>query len=189
MFSTFRRAAMALALATPALAALAQPVVVGSVDPATQRVTIFQDILVSSFADGTPITRMWGKSNGFTNGISNGFQWLRAGKTAQGTCRTEVFTLVRVSGNRLALAISVNGQLRPWDPRNIPQKMFATFDCTSTGCLTCDSGNPNDPMGVDPNSGCICNDPGGSGGSGGCLQAKPGLGGPYGVPELVIGSL
>ena len=177
--TALRRALLALCLSTPT--AFAQHVVVGSVDPATQRVTIFQDILVSSFADGTPITRMWGKSNGFTNGISNGFQWLRAGKTTTGACRTEVFTLVRLSGNRLAVATSVGGVLKPWDPRLLPQKMFATFDCTSTSCAACDSGNPADPMGTNPNSGCACNDGGGQ-----CQQTAPGMGGPYGSGDLVI---
>jgi len=173
--TTLRRALLALCLAAPA--AFAQHVVVGSVDPATQRVTIFQDILVSSFADGTPITRMWGK----VNSVSNGFQWLSAGRTAAGACRTEVFTLVRLAGNRLAVAVSVNGLLKPWDPRQIPQKMFATFDCTSTSCAACDSGNPNDPMGTNPNSGCACNDGGGQ-----CQQTAPGMGGPYGSGDLVI---
>jgi hypothetical protein len=184
MFSfrtALRRALLALSVALPALA-IAQPVVVGSVNPTTQRITIFEDILVSTFADGTPITRMWGKSNGSTNGISNGFQWLRAGRTLAGECRTEVFTLVRISGNRLAVAVSVNGVLTPWDPRRIPQKMFATFDCTSTSCFACDSGNPSDPMGTNPNSGCICSD----GASGQCTKTAPGLGGPYGPGELVI---
>ena len=180
-FATLRRALLALSLAAPALA-FAQPVVVGSVNPVTQRITIFEDILVSTFADGTPITRMWGKSNGSTNGISNGFQWLRAGKTATGACRTEVFTLVRISGNRLAVATSINGVLAPWEPRNIPTKIYATFDCTSTDCLACDSGNPSDPMGTDPNSGCVCSD----GASGQCTKTAPGLGGPYGAGELVI---
>jgi len=178
---TLRRALLALSLAAPALA-FAQPVVVGSVNPVTQRVSIFEDILVSSFADGTPITRMWGKSNGSTNGISNGFQWLRAGKTITGACRTEVFTLVRISGNRLAVATSVNGVLKPWDWRQLPQKMFATFDCTSTSCFACDSGNAADPMGTDPNSGCVCSD----GASGQCTKTAPGLGGPYGPGELVV---
>jgi hypothetical protein len=179
--TTLRRALLALCLAAPTV--FAQHVVVGSVDPHTQRVTIFNDILVSTFADGTPITRMWGKSNGTTNGISNGFQWLRAGKTASGACRTEVFTLVRLVGNRLAVATSVNGALRPWDPRQIPQKMFATFDCTSTSCFACDSGNPADPLGTDPNSGCVCGD-GASGGQ--CTKVAPGMGGPYGTGDLVI---
>jgi len=174
--TALRRALLALCLSAPA--AFAQTVVVGSVDPLTQRVTIFQDILISSFADGTPITRMWGK----VNGISNGFQWLRAGKTATGACRTEVFTLVRISGNRLAVATSVGGVLQPWDPRRIPQKMFATFDCTSTSCFACDSGNPADPMGTSPNSGCVCSD----GASGQCQQTAPGMGGPYGAGDLVI---
>lgn len=174
-----RRACLALCFAAPAV--FAQPVVVGSINPVTQRITIFEDILVTSFADGTPITRMWGKSNGSTNGISNGFQWLRAGKTASGACRTEVFTLVRISGNRLVVAASVNGVLTPWDVRYIPQKMFAAFDCTSTDCVACDSGNPADPMGTDPNSGCAC-----SAGGGQCQQTKPGLGGPYGPRDLVV---
>ena len=181
MISTLFRALRALALAAPALA-FAQPVVVGSINPVTQRITIFEDILVTSFADGTPITRMWGKSNGSTNGISNGFQWLRAGKTANGACRTEVFTLVRISGNRLAVAVTMNGVLKPWDWRLIPQKMFATFDCVSMGCFACDSGNPADPMGTDPNSSCVCSDSA----SGQCQQTKPGLGGPYGPADLVV---
>jgi hypothetical protein len=38
--------------------AAAAPMVVGSVNPATKQVTIFQDLLVSSFSDGTPIQHM-----------------------------------------------------------------------------------------------------------------------------------
>ena len=173
-----RQAFLALALAGPA--AFAQTVVVGSVDPQTQAVTIFKDILVSSFADGLPITKMYGKHSA----ISNGFQLLRAGKQANGACRTEVFTLVRLSGNRLAIAApltSTNGMLKPWDPRILPQKMFATFDCTSTSCAFCDSGNPLDPMGTDPNSSCACSD-----GGSGCQKVGPGMGGPYGPGDLVI---
>ena len=39
---------------------------------------------------------------------------VRAGKSANGGCLTEVFQLARLSGNRLALAVSPSGQA--WNP-------------------------------------------------------------------------
>ena len=78
---TWRRAISCLAFAGAALAAgtaCADPVIVGSVDPQSMRVTIFEDLLVKRFADGSAISRLYGKYDS----ISNGFQFLRVGKLA-----------------------------------------------------------------------------------------------------------
>lgn len=157
-------------------AAGAQPVIVGSVDPQSMRVTVFEDLLVKKFSDGSPITKLYGKHLA----ISNGFQLLRAGKLANGACRTEVFKLVRLTGNRLAIAAPGSASLA-WNPRSIPQKMFATFDCTSYDCFSCDSSNPSDPLGTQSETSCACRDTTG----GNCNTVAPGTGGPYGPGDLV----
>lgn len=175
---SFCRALLRLVLAGAAFAAgaaQAEPLVVASVDPYTLRVTVFEDLLVKKFSDGSAITRLYGKHNA----ISNGFQLLRAGKLANGACRTEVFALVRLSGNRLAIAAPGNPSIA-WN-RLIPQKMFATFDCTSYDCFSCDSSNAADPMGTQPETQCACRD-----GNGSCNTVAPGTGGPYGPGALVI---
>ena len=142
----------------------AAPVVVGSVNPITNRVTIFEDLMVKNFADGGPIQHFLG---GYGS-ISKAYFLMRAGKSATGGCRTEFFRLVRLENNRLAIADPSISSM-PWNP-HILQKMFATFDCTSSDCLFCESGNPNDPLGADPDSGCACSE--NTGGS--CLSVRPG---------------
>src|SRR5262245_17466716 len=96
--------------------AIAAPVVVGSVKPATKQVTIFQDLLVSSFPDGTPIQHLYGR---FDDG-SHEFLLVRAGKTSEGGCRTDAFWLLRIAGNRLALALDSVTHV-PWDGTGVIQ--------------------------------------------------------------------
>ena len=151
-----------LLVSTAAATTNAAPVVVGSVNPITNRVNIFEDLMVKTFADGGQIQHFLG---GYGS-VSKAYFLMRAGKTATGGCRTEFFRLVRLENNRLAIADPDNFAA-PWNP-HILQKMFATFDCTSTDCLFCESGNPNDPMGADPNSGCACTD------GGSCQKVAPG---------------
>jgi hypothetical protein len=184
----WRRAIACLAFAVTALGcglARADPVVVGSVEPQSMRVTIFEDLLVKRFADGSAISRLYGKYDA----VSKGFQFLRAGKLANGACRTEVFDLVRLPGNRLAIASPTDARIA-WEPRLIPQKMFATFDCTSYDCMSCDSANAfDDPQGTGNNgpyhpgngSYCVCRDS-----SGVCNTVRPGTAGPYGAGDLVV---
>lgn len=92
-------AALLLAVSLSA-GASAAPVVVGSVNPDTKQVTIFQDLLVKQFQDGTPIANIYGRFDQ----AAQEFVMLRAGKSAAGTCQTDAFRLVRLSGNRLAIA-------------------------------------------------------------------------------------
>lgn len=164
-----------LLLMLAAGSAHAAPVVVGSVNPVTQRPTIFEDLMVKTFADGTSIERLYG---GYST-TWKAYFLVRAGKVGTG-CRTEVFRLVRLSGNRLAIADAARPSTA-WNPRNILTKIYATFDCTSTDCLNCVTGNPDDPLGADPSSGCACDI---TFGSGTCETHKPGLGGPYGPGAL-----
>ena len=145
----------------------AAPVVVGSVNPLTNRVTIFDDLMVNTFADGGMIQHFHG---GYGT-VSGAYFLVRAGKSATGGCRTEFFRLVRIENNRLAIADPSNNSMA-WNPR-ILSKMFATFDCTSTDCLFCESADQNDPLGADPNSGCACNQGTGSF-AGTCQSARPG---------------
>ncbi len=92
--------------ATLALTALlsfeasAGPVVVGSVHPDTQKITIFEDLLVKKFLDGTPITTIYGRFEPRTRE----FVMIRSGRTGAGGCQTDAFRLLRVSGNRLVIA-------------------------------------------------------------------------------------
>jgi hypothetical protein len=155
-----------LLVATGATSASAAPVVVGSVNPVTNRVTVFEDLMVKTFADGGMIQHFYG---GY--GSESGAYFLvRAGKTAMGGCRTEVFRLVRIPGNRVAIADPSNPSVA-WNPQ-IPSKMFATFDCTSTDCLFCESDNPSDPLGAQSTSGCMCTQTGALAGV--CEKARPG---------------
>jgi hypothetical protein len=157
----------ALLAALGATNASASPVIVGSVNPQTNRVTIFEDLMVKTFADGGRIQYFHG---GY--GAASGTYFLvRMGKSASGGCRTEVFRLVRLSNNRLAIADPSNLSL-PWNGQ-IPSNMFATFDCTSTDCLFCVSGDQNDPLGADPQSGCGC-DQGTGSFAGTCTSVRPG---------------
>jgi hypothetical protein len=160
--------------------ASAAPVVVGSVNPLTNRVTIFEDFMVKTFADGGRIQHFHG---GY--GVGSGAYFLvRTGKSASGGCRTEVFTLVRIANNRLVIADSSNPS-KPWNPEILPT-MFATFDCTSEDCFSCVSGNPDDPLGTDPQSGCMCDPDGSSGGK--CTKIRPGTFS-YGSQQIVTPGL
>jgi hypothetical protein len=73
----------------------APAVVVGSVNPVTNRVTIFEDLMVKTFADGGIIQHFHG---GYGTG-SRAYFLVRAGKSATGGCRTEFFRLVRIENN------------------------------------------------------------------------------------------
>jgi len=186
----FWRAAVARAFATATLCAaaagaIAQPVVVGAYDPATRQSRAFYDLLISSFADGTPITKMY---TAYST-VSQSFYLVRGGRQPNGAgCRREVFRLVPVAGNRLAIADPVNKSLA-WQPRPILTKIYATFDCTSFSCMDCISSDPDDPLGAGTNlenPSCVCNPNMGVGGGGECTTTKPGLGGPYGPAEIVV---
>ena len=156
-----------LLIALGATTTNAAPVVVGSVNPVTNRVTIFEDFMVKTFADGGMIQHFHG---GYGTG-SRAYFLVRAGKSATGGCRTEFFRLVRIENNRLAIADPSNNSMA-WNPQII-SKMFATFDCTSSDCLFCESADQNDPLGADPESGCACNQGTGSF-AGTCQSARPG---------------
>lgn len=178
-----KRWALAIGMSVAALAATAAsaaPVVVGSVNPSTKRLTVFEDLLVRSFADGAPIERFYG---GYSTG-SKAYFLTRAGKRAGGGCRTEVFRLVRIAGNRVAIADPGKPSIA-WNPQ-ILSNMYATFDCTSTDCMNCLSGDASDPLGADmSNPGCACEVVGGAF-NGVCDTAMPGTGGPYGPGAIVV---
>ena len=93
-----------------ATSALAAPIVVGSVHPVTHQVTIFQDMLVTTFADGTPIQHLYGRFDA----VTHEFLLVRTGKMADGDCRTEALRLLRLAGNRLALATDKVSSV-PWN--------------------------------------------------------------------------
>ena len=118
-----------LALAgSPAAQATAEsaPVLIGSVNPTTRAITIFQDLLVDQFLDGGPIQHLYGQHD-----KSKGFFLVRAGKSVTGECVTETFKLTRLSNNGLVLASRFSpvwdyiGFLRP------------TLRCTSPTCTGC----------------------------------------------------
>ena len=140
-----------LSLATMGLAGVAAAapnvVIVGSVDPQSKQVTVFEGLLSHQFADGGPVLRIYG---GY-GAASEKYHLVRAGKTLNGACMTEVFQLARVSGNRLALAVSTTGQI--WNP-NILQQMGPTFDCTSPDCFSCNPDHGIPAFGEEP--GCTC---------------------------------
>jgi hypothetical protein len=150
--------------------AAAAPVVVGSVNPATNHVTIFQDLLVPSFPDGTPIQHLYGR---FDAGAHE-FLLVRAGKTAAGGCRTDAFRLLRLSGNRLALALDSLTPI-PWDGAGVIRPLKLCFSGTCQGwCQVL--GNPDTPL--DPTDYlCQCAD-----GPGAC---EPGLLNGY-KPEDIV---
>jgi hypothetical protein len=177
------RALAAASLCAAAAGAIAQPVVVGAYDPATRQSLAFYDVLVSSFADGTRITKMY---TAYST-ISQSFYLVRGGRQPNGAgCRREVFRLVPVAGNRLAIADPVNKSL-PWIAKPIPTKIYATFDCTSFSCMDCISSD--DPLGAGTSleePSCVCNPNLGASASGECTTTKPGLGGPYGPGEIVV---
>ena len=93
-----------------ATSAMAAPVVVGSVNPVTQQVTIFQDMLVTTFPDGTPIQYIYGRFDA----VTHEFLMVRTGKMADGDCRTDALRLLRLSRNRLALATDKVSYV-PWN--------------------------------------------------------------------------
>jgi hypothetical protein len=147
-------------------------VVVGGYDPQTHVAWTFSDVLVSSFADGTPIERL---RVGYS-AASSSYYFNRAGRNATGGCRSEFFRLVPISGNRLAIADPANPNIA-WNLKLIPQKMYATFDCTSTSCMSCGSSPSTD---LDAPH-CVCDTQDGA-----CTTTKPGLGGPYGPGQVVF---
>lgn len=177
------RALAAFTLGAAACAAGAAPVVVGTYDPATRQSRAFYDLLVSSFADGTPITRLY---TAYST-VSKSFYLVRGGRNVGGQgCRTEVFRLVPVAGRKLAIADPTNSALA-WNPKPILTKIYATFDCTSFSCMDCLSSD--DALGAgtsleEPQ--CVCNPDLGSSAQGECTTTKPGLGGPYGPAEIVF---
>ncbi len=103
----------------------AAPVVVGSVNPDTMEVTIFKDLLVKKFQDGTPINNIYGR---YFNKTKE-FLMVRAGKSAEGYCQTDAFRLVPLTGNRLAIAAE-NPNL-PWDGIG---KIITIKKCFSGSC-------------------------------------------------------
>lgn len=141
--------------------AAAAPVVVGSVNPATKQVTIFQDLLVSSFSDGMPIRHMYGRFDD----VTHEFLMVRAGKTAEGGCQTDAFRLLRIPGNRLALALD---SLTPvlWDGAGTIRPLKRCFSGTCQGwCQVL--GNPDTPLDLTDYV-CHC-----ANGSGACEPALP----------------
>jgi hypothetical protein len=54
--------------------------------------------------------------------------------------------------------------------------------------MNCLTGNPGDPLGANPDSGCACERIGDGGGplTGGCTTARPGTGGPYEPGDIVV---
>ena len=103
-----------------ATSAIAAPVVVGSVNPVTHQVTIFQDMLVTTFPDGTPIQHIYGRFDT----VTHEFLMVRTGKMADGDCRTDALRLLRLSGNRR--------RSRPRRCRTSPGTARARFTCSSS---------------------------------------------------------
>ncbi len=165
---------LVLTLATIGLAgeAAAAPsvVIVGSVDPQSKQVTVFEGLLSHRFADGGPVLRIYG---GYS-ATSKKHHLVRAGKTINGACMTEVFQLARLSSNRLALAESTTG--KPWNP-NIVQELGVTFDCTSFDCFACNPDHGIPILGEEPE--CTCSEP-----SAACSAVRPGSAS-YGLDDLV----
>lgn len=177
---------MVLTLATIGFAggAAAAPsvVIVGSVDPQSKQVTVFEGLLSRQFADGGPVLRIYG---GYS-ARSKKHHLVRAGKTINGACMTEVFQLARLSGNRLALAVPTTGQA--WNPNRL-QQLGVTFDCTSSSCFICTPDHGIPEFGEEP--GCTCGTPTDSDPypddgilTGTCSAARPGSGS-YGYDALV----
>lgn len=166
----FGAAALLLA-ALVATSAAAAPVVVGSVNPATTQVTIFQDLLVSSFPDGTPIRHIYGRFDD----VSHEFLMVRAGKTAEGDCRTDAFRLLRIPGNRLALALDSLTPV-PWDGVGTIRPLKRCFSDTCQGwCQVL--GNPDTPFDLTDYV-CQC-----AGGPGAC---EPALLNGYQAKDIVV---
>ncbi len=124
-------------LATNAMAA---PVVVGSVNPVTQQVTIFQDLLVTTFPDGTPIQHIYGRFDT----VTHAFLMVRTGKMADGDCRTDALRLLRLSANRLALATDKVSSV-PWNGTGTIHLLKLCFKGTCQGSCQV-LGNPDTPL-------------------------------------------
>lgn len=123
-----------------ATSALAAPIVVGSVHPVTHQVTIFQDMLVTTFADGTPIQHLYGRFDA----VTREFLLVRTGKMAAGDCRTEALRLLRLSGNRLALATNTVSSV-PWNGTGTIRLLKLCFKGTCQGSCQV-LGNPETPL-------------------------------------------
>ena len=113
----------------------AAPVVVGSVNPDTREVTIFQDLLVKKFQDGTPIQNFYGRYYE----KSKEFLMVRTGKSAEGNCESDAFKLVRIPGNRLAVADELN---RPWNGSGMVINIKKCFSVSCSGSCRV-VGNPD----------------------------------------------
>lgn len=163
-------------LAASGAALAGPPVVVGRVEvvDGMERGYELKDVYITSFADHTPITRF---KVAFST-VSNAWVFVRSGTRAGGGCRTEVFRLVRLADNRLAIADPTD-PLLAWGVKKIPSKMYPTFDCTSTDCMDCRAGVDISTLNLSQPK-CVCAD------SGTCKTTKPGLGGPYGPGDVVI---
>jgi hypothetical protein len=123
-----------------ATSAIAAPVVVGSVNPVTQQVTIFQDMLVTTFPDGTPIQHLYGRFDA----VTHEFLMVRTGKMADGDCRTDALRLLRLSGNRLALATDKMSYV-PWNGTGTIHLLKLCFKGTCQGSCQV-LGNPDTPL-------------------------------------------
>jgi hypothetical protein len=123
--SIFGLYVLALAI-SPATAATPGPVVVGSVNPVTNQVTIFEDLLVKTFQDGTPIQHFHGR---FDEALKQ-YLMVRSGRSEMGKCQTEAFRLLRVSGNRLAIALDGITDI-PWNGLG---QIRPFRDCFSSTC-------------------------------------------------------
>ena len=123
-----------------ATSAIAAPVVVGSVNPVTQQVTIFQDMLVTTFPDGTPIQHLYGRFDA----VTHAFLMVRTGKMADGDCRTDALRLLRLSGNRLALATDKVSYV-PWNGTGTIHLLKLCFKGTCQGSCQV-LGNPDTPL-------------------------------------------
>jgi hypothetical protein len=119
----------------------AAPVIVGSVNPETKQVLIFQDFLVKQFLDGTPILNTYGKYDEY----SKSYIMVRAGKTASGSCQTDAFKLVRLTGNRLALTESPL-DTKPWNGIGSILQIKLCFSSTCQGSCQVlgDTSTPHD---------------------------------------------
>jgi hypothetical protein len=141
MTHSFRTSLAALAaLLCLNASAIAAPVVVGSVNPVTQQVTIFQDLLVTTFPDGTPIQHIYGRFDA----VPHEFIMVRTGKMANGDCRTDALRLLRLSRNRLALAIDQVSNV-PWNGMGTIHLLTQCLSGTCHGsCEVLD--NPDTPQ-------------------------------------------
>ena len=125
--------------ASQAAAASAAPVIVGSVNPATNPVTIFKDLLVKTFPDGSPIQHIHGRYNEATQE----YLLVRAGRNELGECQTDAFQLARTSNNRLA--ISIGGKIAWNGIGEIRALAFCVSDtCTQFCRVVANSSTPHD---------------------------------------------